>query len=169
MRSIRHWKRSIRRWKKSMNTASKLGPHTQTDPRDVLRCGALSLIKKTLKDSIQYKPKWHRGECTVLVGNPPCILTKERRLKYLRHARSCRGRGQRATRAEQRAARREVQKHKPTRGARTFQKIPNERISGGLAVPGKRQLASHQAPNPTILRSAQQRNLLSPPVVHRLL
>jgi hypothetical protein len=53
-----------------------------------------------------------------LVGNPSCIVKKERRLQYIRHVRSCRGRGQgrgpRATRAGQRAARCEVQKHKPT-------------------------------------------------------
>jgi hypothetical protein len=36
------------------------------------------------------------------------------RLQYIRHVRSCRERGQRATRAGQRAARSEVQKHKST-------------------------------------------------------
>jgi hypothetical protein len=64
------------------------------------------------------KPRRPHPPLCQLVGNPSCIVNKERRLQYIRHVRSCRGRGQgrgqRATRAGQRAARCEVQKHKPT-------------------------------------------------------
>ena len=38
-------------------------PH-KIGPRDVPRCGALSLIHKPLKEPIQYEAKWDRGECS---------------------------------------------------------------------------------------------------------
>jgi hypothetical protein len=41
-----------------MNTTSKLGPHTQTEPRDVPRCGALSLLLKAA--TLQGRGVWRR-------------------------------------------------------------------------------------------------------------
>ena len=68
--------------------------------------------------------RWHclRGGADGLNGcSAACgcgTEKKERRLQHIRHVRLCRGRGQgrglKATRAGQRAARSEVQKHKPT-------------------------------------------------------
>jgi hypothetical protein len=49
-------------------------------------------------------------------------------------------------------------------GLEPFSKIPNESLRKELLA-----TTSHQAPNPTTLRSAQQRFLLDPPVVQRLL
>ena len=55
----------LRDYKKIINEHSEQAraPHTN-GPRDVPRCGALSLIQKPLKDPIQYEPKWDRGECS---------------------------------------------------------------------------------------------------------
>ena len=65
-----------------------------------------------------------------LVGNLSCILKEERRLQHIKNVRACRGRGQgrglRAMRAGQRAARCEVKKHKPT--------IANAPANGPLLV-----------------------------------
>jgi hypothetical protein len=57
----------------------------------------------------------------------------EKRPLDISHGGSCHGQGHRATRAGQRAARREVQKHKPPSGLRVFQQ--NFEFPWTLAVP----------------------------------
>jgi hypothetical protein len=94
-------------------------------------------------------------------------LKKERRLQHIRHVRSCRGRGQgrgqRATRAGQRAARSEEQKQKPTPANAPAKRFPKFYRK----IPGTSHAVSHQ--NPQFYVQPSSGFCWIPPVVRRLL